>query len=145
VGHGQVILNRFIAVEPSEYMKLYFSYSQMPELAGFTPLQRKLIYQCALEAFYHEQPSRVLSGAPWIFGGLLSGALAGGIAVGVSSLTPSKLLVIAGCALVGTLLGIFIGTQFLTEQLRPYCRRVLEERKDEIAQITSATSGKGEG
>ncbi len=47
----------------------------------------------------------------------------------------SKSLVIAASGLVGALVGVFIGTQILTAQLRPYLRRVLEERKDEIAQI----------
>jgi hypothetical protein len=34
------------------------------------------------------------------------------------------------------MIGAFIGVQFLTARLRPYFRRVLEERKDEIAQFT---------
>lgn len=116
-------------------MKLYFSISQIPELAGLTRNQRKAVYQCGLEAFFADQPSRVWAGAPWIFGGIFSGALAGWLVVAGIGLTHSQLLVIIAGGLAGAVLGIFIGTQILTAQLRPYLRRVLEERKDELGQI----------
>jgi hypothetical protein len=116
-------------------MKLYFALSQVPELVGLTRRQRKLVYQCALEGLLAEQPSTVWVGAPWLFGGILSGALAGWMVVAGIGLSHLKLLVIATFALAGAMIGVFIGTQILTAQLRPYLRRVLEERKDEIAQI----------
>jgi len=116
-------------------MKLYFSYSQIPELTGLSRRQRKTVYQCGLQAYFADDLSRVWAGAPWIFGGLLSGALAGWMMVAGIGLSDSKLLVIAAGGLAGALIGIFIGTHILHAQLRPYLRRVLEERKDEIGQI----------
>ncbi len=71
-----------------------------------------------------------------MLGGIFSGAVAGyGL---VTSLGQShwKLLVIAAFGLAGLITGIFIGTQLLTARLRPYLRRVLDERKDEIARIS---------
>lgn len=116
-------------------MKLYFSISQIPELTGLTRPQRKAVYQCAMEAFYFERPSRVWFGAPWILGGMLGGMLVGVIGVAVTGLSHSKLLVPMVGGLAGAILGTFIGGQFHTEQLRPYFRRVLEERRDELARI----------
>ena len=117
-------------------MNLYFSTSGIPELAGLTRGQRRAVFQCALEAFYDEQPSRVWLGAPWILGGILGGTLAGAVVFAGNGLSHSKLLVIAACGLAGAALGTFISAQFQTAQLRPYLRRVLEERSEEIAQIT---------
>jgi outer membrane lipoprotein SlyB len=87
-----------------------------------------------LVALFAEQPSTAMAGAPWITGGILTGAL-GGLAAATAGLSQSKLLVIIAGGLAGALLGVFISAQILTAQLRPYYRRVLEERKDEIAQI----------
>lgn len=121
-------------------MKLYFAMSQIPELAGLTRLQRKLVYQCGLEACLAERPSLMWRGGFWLFGGLLAGAVAGWVAVtqtGLASSVGAKhpLLFAGACGLAGVLTGIFIGTQIFTAQLRPYLRRVLEERRDEIARI----------
>jgi uncharacterized membrane protein YeaQ/YmgE (transglycosylase-associated protein family) len=116
-------------------MRLYFTLSQVPELAGLTRQRRRLVYQCALEALFAEQPSSLWLGAPWLFGGILSGLLAGWLAITIKSLSHWKLIVMTASGLAGALVGIFIATQILTARLRPYFRRVLEERKDEIAQI----------
>ncbi len=115
-------------------MKLYFANSQIPELAGLTRPQRKAVYQCALETLLAERPSAVWDGAPWVFGGILSGVLAGWLVVTSNHLS-HLFLVVTAAGLAGVLVGIFIGTQILTARLRPYFRRVLEERQDEIAQI----------
>jgi len=121
-------------------MKLYFSKSQVPELAGLTRLRRRLVYQCALEALLTEQPAMMWVCTVWLFGGLLSGVLAGWMAVNRNGLSGSvgwekQLLVVSVCGLAGLMIGVFIGAQYLTARLRPYFRRVLEERKDEIAQF----------
>jgi membrane protein DedA with SNARE-associated domain len=116
-------------------MKLYFSKSQVPELAGLAPLRRKLVYQCALEALLTEQPSTIWICSFWLLGSILIGALAGGLTdTGCHFSHPILIVTVGG--LVGALIGVFIGTQFLTARLRPYLRRVLEERKDEIARIS---------
>jgi hypothetical protein len=70
-----------------------------------------------------------------LFGGILGGVLAGWLAAVSSGFSHSKLLVITAPGLAGALAGIFIGAQILTARLRPYFRRVLEERRDEIAKI----------
>lgn len=116
-------------------MKLYLSHSQIPELKGLTRRRRKAVYQCGLQAYFADDTTRVWSGAPWIFGGILSGALAGWMVVAGNVLSHSKLLAMTAGGLAGALIGILIGTQILHAQLRPYLRRVLEERRDEIAQI----------
>ncbi len=121
-------------------MKIYFSNSQIPERAGLTSNQWKAVYRCGYEAFLADNPSRVWLGAPWILGGILGGALTGWMVVTGNGHSYSKSLVIAAGGLVGALVGVFIGTQILTAQLRPYLRRVLEERKDEIAQINYSIS-----
>jgi hypothetical protein len=123
-------------------MKLYFSKSQVPELAGLTRLQRRHVYQCGLEALLAEQPSMMWVCTLWLFGGLLSGMLASWMAVNRNGLSDpvgweKKLLVASACGLAGAMVGAFIGAQFITARLRPYFRRVLEERKDEIAQFNA--------
>jgi len=116
-------------------MKLYFSNSQIPELAGLSPQRRKLVYRCALEALFAEQPSTIWMGTPWMLGGMFSGALAGYGLVAALGRSHPQLLVVGALALAGLTIGIFVGGQILTARLRPYLRRVLEERKDEIARI----------
>jgi membrane protein implicated in regulation of membrane protease activity len=83
-------------------------------------------------AFFHEKPSRVWLGIPWILGGILLGTLAGWLLISATGLTHTKALVLAGGGLAGAILGIFIAAQLHTAQLRPYLRRVLTEREQEI-------------
>jgi hypothetical protein len=110
-------------------MKLYFSTSQVPELAALTRLRRRLVYQCAFEALLTDQPSMVWVCTLSLFGGLLRGLLAGWMAAGRNG------LVVCACGLAGAMIGTFMGAQILTARLRPYFRRVLEDRKDELEQI----------
>ena len=79
-------------------MKLYFSAAQLPELAGLTKPQRKAVLQCALEAFYFDDPSRVWFGAPWILAGIIGGAMIGWGVVCLAGLSHPKLLITV-CAL----------------------------------------------
>ena len=121
-------------------MKLYFALSQIPELAGLSRLQRKLVYQCGLEACLAEKPSLLWQSTGWVFGGLVVGAVAGWTALtqtGLASSTGSNhpLLIVGGCGLAGAMIGVFVGTQILTARLRPYLQRVRQERQDELARI----------
>lgn len=116
-------------------MKIYFIYPQIPELAGLTRLRRKLVYQCALQALLRYEPSTLRGCSCWLFGGILIGALAGWLTDARCHLAHPILLATAG-GCVGALTGNVIGLQFLTARLRPYLRRVLEERKDELARIS---------
>jgi hypothetical protein len=116
-------------------MKFYFTPAQAPELARLTRGQRKAVLRCALEAFFGEDPSRGWSAAPWLFGGLLGGALAGcGVAAAAGS-SHHWLLGAAIGGVAGAVLGNFIATHLMTELLRPYLRRVLEERGEELARV----------
>jgi hypothetical protein len=47
----------------------------------------------------------------------------------------TKWFVVALSGLVAAAIGNFVGNQWLTAQLRPYFRRVLEKRSSEISQI----------
>ena len=129
-------------------MKLYFSLSNIPELAAMTRRQRRLAWQCALEALYSEQPESLLDCTLWVLGGLLGGAVAGCLAVAGNGLFDSlggrnKLLVVAACGLAGVMAGVFIAAQLQTSRLRPYLRRVLEERKDELESWAKRTGSDG--
>jgi hypothetical protein len=115
-------------------MSLYLTLAQVPELAGLTRRQRKLVHECALVALFAEQPSIVWVGQRWIFGGLLGGSLAG-LAVVVGTGLSHPKLGVAAFALAGLTIGFLIGSQGFIARLRPYFRRVLEERKDELEKI----------
>jgi len=120
-------------------MKIYFTLAQVPEMAGLTRQKRKLVYQCALEALFAEQPAILWVCSRWLWGSLL-----GGVVVGMAAATHgfahwdglrSRLLVPIVLGLAGGLIGAFFGGQRITALLRPYFRRVLEERKDELDRI----------
>lgn len=122
-------------------MQIYFCFSQIPELKPLTKRQRKAVYRCAFEALFAEQPSTLRACNLWVFGGLAIGALAGGLAVaggvswpfaGLGKMLP---VVIAGCV-AGAVAGSLLGAQWLHARMRPYFRRVLEERKEEIERIS---------
>ena len=121
-------------------MKFYFCFSQIPELKPLTKRQRKAVYMCAFEALFAEQPSALRTCTLWVFGGIAVGALAGGLAVagGVSwpfaGLGRTLPVVIAG-GLAGAVAGSLLGNHWLHARMRPYFRRVLEERQEEIASI----------
>jgi len=115
-------------------MKLYFKSAQIPELAGLTRPQRKAVLECALEAFYFEDHSRVWAGTAWILAGIFCGAIAGWSLVALTGFCYPKLL-IGLCGLAGLVVSIFFAQQLHTARLRPYLRRVREERQDEIARV----------
>ena len=115
-------------------MKLYFSYNHLPEFEDLTPRQRKAVYRCALEAYLAEDSSRLWFGTPWGLGGLVAGTMVGwGLVHLTGSAHPGLLMTL--CALGGAVLALFLAGPVQMAQLRPYLRRVLEERRDEIAEI----------
>lgn len=115
-------------------MKLYLSFSQIPELTGLTRTQKKAVYRCAMEALYTEQPSMLSTASRLVFGGILAGALMGWI-IGSVTASSKLLIIITACALMGLLAGSAFGNHILHARLRPYLQRVLDERREEIAQI----------
>jgi uncharacterized membrane protein YeaQ/YmgE (transglycosylase-associated protein family) len=116
-------------------MKFYFTPTQAPELAGLSPGQRKAVLRCGLEAFLGEDSSRLWSSTFWLFAGLLGGALAGWALAAITDATHFKILAAVAGGLGGAVSGNFIATHFMTERLRPYLKRVLEERREEIERI----------
>jgi hypothetical protein len=121
-------------------MRFYSSYSRVPELAGLTRKQRKLVYRCALEAFFSDQPSSIWVCTAVVGGSVLVGALAGWVVVACTGLAgpawwQTKWFIVALSGLTAALIGNFVGQHWITARLRPYLRRVLEKRGLEIAQI----------
>jgi len=115
-------------------MKIYFRNSHIPELSGLSRQRRKLVYQCALEALLREQFWTMFICATEVIGCALVGLLAGGWLRGQGDFSHPDWFLIAG-GLGGGLVGNFLGSQLLTARLRPYLRRVLTERRDEIDRI----------
>jgi hypothetical protein len=121
-------------------MKLYFVLSQIPEMKPLSKRQRKAVYQGAMLALFAEQPAVMWTGGYWILGGLAGGAVAGRLAVAggvawqLGALGKTLPVIIAG-GVAGAVLGVFLGGQWMTKKLRPYYRRVLEERAEELARI----------
>jgi hypothetical protein len=121
-------------------MKFYFFYFQVPELGGLKPRQRKAVYQCAFEAFLAEQPTTIWVCTWWFFAALVGGAVAGWLAVAgghfTQAVSPNGKLLAAGAGgLAGAMVFTFVSAHWMNSRLRPYFRRVLEERRDEIQQI----------
>jgi len=117
-------------------MKLSFSFKHDPALAGLTRRQKQAVLQCALEAFYREDDSRIWMGLRWLLGGILIGGLSGWGLVYLTQCSYVKLF-IAICAFAGAAVAIVIATQVHNTRMRPYLQRVLEERQDEIARLES--------
>lgn len=116
-------------------MKTLLATGWIPELRPLTKGQQKAVYQCATEALFAEQPATLWGCNLWVFGGIAAGALAGGLAAaGGMGWNWSLPCLITG-GLTGAVVGNLLGTHWIHGKLRPYFRRVLEERKAEIEQI----------
>lgn len=125
-------------------MKIYITYRRIPELVALTPAQRKLVYRCALTAFFADNPSSMQVCTLIMLGSILPGLLAGWLVAAQIGLNgpawwQTKWFAMALSGVVAAVIGNTIGNQWLTARLRPYLRRVLDKRSDELAQI-SATS-----
>jgi hypothetical protein len=116
-------------------MKLYITYSKMPEMAGLTPEQRKAVMRCGMEAYFAEDPSRVFFGTPWMLSGLLLGGVAAWLTTQGTGPGHARWLWVVLGALVGAGLATFVVGQFVAARLRPYFRRVRDERREEIGRI----------
>ena len=122
-------------------MTLYFTDSQIPELASLSREQRCLVHRGAYAMLRTERSSAIsISGA-------LIGAFIGGTAIIANGLShvlglDHKLPVMIGGGIVGGLIGSFISSQYLTRQLRPYFHRFIQENPDEIAKRGVTTGPK---
>jgi hypothetical protein len=93
-----------------------------------------------MQALFSNQPSTIWVCAAVLWGSVLVGAVAAWLVAaqtGVSGLAwwQSKWFLMALSGLAGAAIGNLVGNQWLTAQLRPYFRRVLEKRSSEISQI----------
>ena len=116
-------------------MTLYLTYRKIPEMAPLNPRQRKLVFECAMHALFAEQPGMVYKESPWLLGGIAGGALAGWLLFAEGLWPGHQWLLIGGLAFIGLLAGNTIGSHLMMVRLRPYFRRVLAERQDELAQF----------
>src|SRR5512141_2898595 len=97
------------ADDPND-MNVYFSYSRVPELARLTPKQRKLVYRCAMEALFSDQPSTLWVCIAIFWGSLLVGALAGWLAAAPTGITgpawwQTKWFIVALAGVAGAVIG----------------------------------------
>src|SRR5258706_7670632 len=107
-------------------MRLYFTDSQVPEMAGLTPSQRRAVRREGYEMFCLEQPSRRKKVRVFnvfaLFVGLAFAREFGHTSTALHTWWLGPLVVAAT--------GFAIELPFqsvLTERLRPYCRRDLDE------------------
>ena len=112
-------------------MRLYFTDGQVPEMSDIPRSQRRVVRRAGYDLFCQEKPSRRRKVRFVNFFALFMGlGLAREFAHGSGALQPWWL----GPLIVAiTVFAIELPFQsFLTERLRPYFRRCLLERKNEI-------------
>src|SRR5882724_5603377 len=110
-------------------MRLYLTDTQVPEMSGISPPQRRVLRRAGYEMFCQEKPSRRRNVR---FVNLLALFMGLGLAreFGHGSDAPWWL---GPLIVVATVLAVEIPFQsFLTERLRPYFRRYLSEHQNEI-------------
>jgi hypothetical protein len=107
-------------------MKVYFTDRQVPEMSGLALSQRSIVRHGAFDLFCKEHPD-----ARWRV------RLGNGIAVGLSLLLAfviSRQFWVQLVVAMALVYLIFLFYQsFLTERLRPYFRRYIEQHSDEIS------------
>jgi hypothetical protein len=113
-------------------MQLYITDAKVPELASLNRAQRKLVREGAFRLLCGERPS-----TRWVVGllGGIGAALGFLVAVLLSHLvaSPGYALGLLGLgAVVGGEIGYVVGVSRLTERLRPYFRRFIQEHPNEI-------------
>ena len=116
-------------------MRLYFSFSQIPELQGLNRQRQRAVYRCAYEALLTDHPDFLWSSTRWMFGAIVIGLVGGWFVVPGGSSTSWKVLSTVAGGLMAIVLTALIGGHLLHARMRPYLQRVLEERQEEIASI----------
>lgn len=112
-------------------MRVYFTESQVPELAGLNRAQRKIVRRGALEMLRTEQPSLV--GSVRILNGVVA-AVAMIICFAVVRAIHAEHNWILRAIIVGihVHVALVIVQTYMTEHLRPYFRSFVEQHRDEI-------------
>lgn len=107
-------------------MKVYFTDRQVPEMSGLVLSQRSVVRQGAFDLFCLEHPA-----ARWKV------RLGNGAAVGMGCLfafmISDRFLIQLLAVVVGAMPTMLLFQSFLTERLRPYFRRYIEENQDRIS------------
>jgi hypothetical protein len=112
-------------------MKLYFTDNQVPELSNIADYKRSVVRDGALDLFCKE---RHWSRWRFRFGnGFL--VLLTIIIFNISNATGNRFWTSAMIAAFPVIIIGIVYQSFLTERLRPYFRRYIEEHRDEINQI----------
>ena len=114
-------------------MKLYWSDSQIPELASLAKTQHRLVRRGSIRMLEGEQPF-----ARWICA--IPSGLGGGVGAVVGILLARavggdfSLIIMFLCAGLGGGVGGLVSGSLLSERLRPYFRRFIQEHGDELSQ-----------
>jgi hypothetical protein len=112
-------------------MTFYFTKAQVPELAGFTKAQRRVVCRGAHGYLYQAQPSARWTGVIFVWVAIGGGAVAIAMAswVAFNQSLGIKLLI----GMVGAYVCTCVLKHFYLARLRPYLRRYIEAHQDEIA------------
>src|SRR5207249_4777864 len=113
---------------------VYFTDSQVSEMRSFSRSLRRAIRRGAFEIFCHDQPSRRGRVRAMNVFAVLTGLFAAR-EVGLQSSAPHSWLVAPLVAGFTVLVIEFVFQSWLTERLRPYFQRYIEEHRDEIARV----------
>jgi hypothetical protein len=121
-------------------MNLYWTNSQIPELAGYSKTQREYIQCGAWQMFRKDQPYAYwLVGLPNGIGTSLGIIVANYLLRGF--LSPGwYLIMLPVCVMIGASIGYIIGVRIYTERLHPFFRRFIDEHRDEISEFDSPTA-----
>lgn len=121
-------------------MKFYYSDSQIPELASLVPPQRRLVRHGAARMLDKERPfARLVVALPGGLGGAMG--LVVGFALSYILPTDYWMIVRIVCGMIGAGTGGLVGGSMLTERLRPYFSRFIEEHRDQVTQLAYPPSG----
>ncbi len=112
-------------------MRVYFTESQIPELAGLNRSQRKIVRRGALEMLRKDQPS-LFDSVRLVNGVVLGVAML--IALAVVRTIHADHAWILRAIIFGIIVhgAVLIAQSRMTERLRPYFRSFVEQHRDEM-------------
>ncbi len=112
-------------------MRIYFTESQVPELAGLNRSQRKIVRRGALEMLRRDQPS-LLGSVRLLTAVVTFVAMIIGLAIVHATHVEHKWILRAIIVGIIAHVAAVMVQSFMTEHLRPYFRSFVEQHRDEI-------------
>lgn len=112
-------------------MTFYFTDAQVPELAGLTKVQRRIVRRGAYEILCQEQPSARWMGGLFGIGGIFSGFIAIGFAWFFTAYHSFEITLFSG--ILGGYMGGRVALHFYMIRLRPYLKRYIDGHRNEIS------------